>query len=61
MELGETKVHIKQDSEFPWNGEINFSVNPEQVFEGTLAFRIPGLGKVLHSVSEWRGIINSAS
>lgn len=42
LELGETKVAINQESNFPWDGDVTFTVNPEQTISGTLAFRIPG-------------------
>jgi uncharacterized protein len=40
--LGDTRVEVAQTSNFPWSGDIQFTVNPERSVEGTLAFRIPG-------------------
>lgn len=40
--LGDTRVEVAQASNFPWSGDIQFTVNPERSVEGTLAFRIPG-------------------
>ncbi|GIP54329.1 glycoside hydrolase family 127 protein [Paenibacillus vini] len=43
LELGESKVTLKQASNYPWDGEIKLEVFPEQAGEKfTLAVRIPG-------------------
>lgn len=36
------KVGITQQTNYPWNGHINISVNPEKEMTFTLKFRIPG-------------------
>jgi len=35
-------VEIRQETEYPWNGKINISVNPEKSQNFTLKVRIPG-------------------
>lgn len=40
--FNENKVDIKQQTEYPWNGKIDISVNPQKNMIFTLKLRIPG-------------------
>lgn len=42
LNIGNQKVLLTQKTNYPWNGEINFSVNPEEPAVFTIALRIPG-------------------
>ncbi len=42
MELGESKVTIKMESGFPWDGSVNLELDVSQPLEFTLALRLPG-------------------
>ena len=37
-----TKVELKQETEYPWNGDAKLTVNPQQEKEFTMKIRIPG-------------------
>jgi len=43
--INENKVDIKQQTDYPWNGKIAISVNPEKDMIFTLKLRIPGWAK----------------
>ena len=36
------EIYLVQKTNYPWDGKINFEVNPSDAFEFTLSFRIPG-------------------
>ncbi|MBU0472963.1 MAG: glycoside hydrolase family 127 protein [Bacteroidetes bacterium] len=36
------KIEVTQQTDYPWNGHINFSINPEKEKKFTLKLRIPG-------------------
>jgi len=40
--VGERKVSISQQANFPWNGKVEISVNPETSGKFTLKIRVPG-------------------
>lgn len=40
--LNGTAVDLKQESGFPWNGDVKVSIHTENTAEYTLAYRIPG-------------------
>ncbi|MCB7069773.1 glycoside hydrolase family 127 protein [Caldibacillus sp. 210928-DFI.2.22] len=40
--LENQKVHLSQETNYPWTGEVKITVNPELEKEFTIAFRIPG-------------------
>jgi len=40
--LGKRKVNISQKANFPWNGQVEISVNPETNMKFVLKIRIPG-------------------
>lgn len=42
LDIDGLKVGIVQETDYPWNGEVNITVSPEQAAEFTLALRIPG-------------------
>lgn len=42
LEMGGQKVAIEQEGNYPWDGNINFTVKTEQSSEFALALRIPG-------------------
>lgn len=42
VDLSDTEVGISQKSDYPWDGNIHISVDPEEVKEFTLKLRIPG-------------------
>ncbi|MBX3061390.1 MAG: glycoside hydrolase family 127 protein [Anaerolineae bacterium] len=42
FEVQETAIHLDQRTNYPWDGEIQFSLQLEQPTQFTLALRIPG-------------------
>lgn len=42
VELSATPVEIIQQTDYPWQGDVNFAVNPQQAGAFELAIRIPG-------------------
>jgi DUF1680 family protein len=42
VSIDEEEIGITQQTEYPWNGHINISVNPEKEKKFTLKLRIPG-------------------
>lgn len=42
LETGETLISIKQESHYPWKGDILITVNPEKPVRQTILIRIPG-------------------
>lgn len=42
IDLPQTSVSIEQQTNYPWNGLVNFKVNPENESNFTLKLRIPG-------------------
>src|SRR5690625_340545 len=42
LNIANQNVVLKQDSNYPWDGDIKLSVKPEQEAEFTIALRIPG-------------------
>ena len=42
VELKEQDVLVTQDTSYPWDGKVKFTVDPEETGEFTIKFRIPG-------------------
>jgi DUF1680 family protein len=42
LTVGDTKIEVKQQTAYPWNGQVNIEVNPEKTVSFTLKLRIPG-------------------
>jgi uncharacterized protein len=42
VEIEGTKVSLEQETNYPWDGNIKITVNPEEAKEFSLALRIPG-------------------
>lgn len=42
VNVGGTSVDLAQETEYPWNGAVKLTVNPQQDKEFTLKLRIPG-------------------
>ncbi len=42
FELGGTPVQVEQETNYPWDGAIQFTIKPETATEFELALRIPG-------------------
>jgi DUF1680 family protein len=42
IQLGSSKVSVSQKTNYPWEGKVDFFVNPEKKAEFTLAIRVPG-------------------
>jgi len=42
MTVGEQKVHLRQQTRYPWDGQVKITVDPEQAGEFTVNVRIPG-------------------
>lgn len=42
LELDGTLVQISQQTDYPWEGTVNFAINPQTESEFTLKIRIPG-------------------
>ncbi len=42
VEIGGTQVGLKQETDYPWNGAVKLTVNPEQSKAFTMKVRIPG-------------------
>lgn len=42
IETGSNKVHLVQTTDYPWQGDITFTVEPEKEEEFALRLRIPG-------------------
>lgn len=42
VEVGGTKVHLAQTTEYPWSGKVKLEVRPEKSTRFTLQMRIPG-------------------
>lgn len=42
VDLGNNKVDLVQQTQYPWEGEIKITVNPEQTGQFKMLFRIPG-------------------
>jgi len=40
--LDKNKINISQQTNYPWSGDINISINPEKQTDFTLKLRIPG-------------------
>ncbi|WP_372662289.1 glycoside hydrolase family 127 protein [Cohnella sp.] len=41
IQIGSQKLHLKQQSELPWEGRVMFEIHPETDMDCTLALRIP--------------------
>ena len=39
---GNNKISLSQKADFPWNGKVEISVNPEKPMKFALKLRIPG-------------------
>lgn len=46
LNINGQKVHIRQKTNYPWDGQVKMSLSPEKEFEFTLALRIPGWCKL---------------
>lgn len=42
IQLNNQKIQIKQDNNYPWEGNLQFTIHPEQATNFTLLIRIPG-------------------
>lgn len=42
FQLGENTVHLTQMTKYPWNGNVEIVVNPENEGQFTIALRLPG-------------------
>jgi DUF1680 family protein len=42
VKLGDKKVRISQEADFPWNGSVDISIDPETASKFNLKVRIPG-------------------
>lgn len=42
VDIGGTQVGLKQETDYPWNGAVKLTVNPEQSKAFTMKVRIPG-------------------
>jgi len=42
ISIGENRVSVSQKADFPWNGKVEISVNPEENIKFDLKIRIPG-------------------
>lgn len=42
MTVGKTNVHISQKADFPWDGKVSISVDPERTGSFSLMIRVPG-------------------
>jgi uncharacterized protein len=42
IQLQETKINLVQQSNYPWDGKISFTINPEKSGDFALCLRIPG-------------------
>ena len=42
VNVGGTKVELKQETEYPWNGAVKMTVSPEKEKEFAMKIRIPG-------------------
>ncbi|MEM1990481.1 MAG: glycoside hydrolase family 127 protein [Candidatus Bathyarchaeia archaeon] len=42
IKLNETEITLIQDANYPWDGEINIAISPEEASEFSLHVRIPG-------------------
>ncbi len=40
--LGKTRINVSQKADFPWNGKVELSVNPDKSVKFGLKLRIPG-------------------
>lgn len=46
LNINGQKVQIRQETNYPWDGQVKMSLSPEKEFEFTLALRIPGWCKL---------------
>lgn len=65
LTVGDKKVEVKQQTGYPWNGQVNIEVNPEKTAAFTLKVRIPGWavnkpvpGTLYQYIGENTGIMN---
>jgi len=65
LTVGDRKVEVKQQTGYPWNGQVNIEVNPEKTAAFTLKVRIPGWamnkpvpGTLYQYIGENTGIMN---
>jgi DUF1680 family protein len=65
LTVGDTKVEVKQQTGYPWNGQVNIEVNPEKTEAFTLKARVPGWavnkpvpGTLYQYIGENTGIMN---
>lgn len=65
LTVGDTKVEVKQQTGYPWNGQVTIEVNPEKTEAFTLKVRIPGWamnkpvpGTLYQYIGENTGIMN---
>ncbi len=42
VELNDTAVEVKQETNYPWDGRVTMTINPEQAGAFTVCLRIPG-------------------
>lgn len=65
LTVGDKKVEVKQQTGYPWNGQVTIDVNPEKTAAFTLKVRIPGWavnkpvpGTLYQYIGENTGIMN---
>jgi DUF1680 family protein len=65
LTIGDKKVEVKQQTGYPWNGQVTIDVNPEKTAAFTLKVRIPGWamnkpvpGTLYQYIGENTGIMN---
>ena len=42
VDIDNNSVKLIQETDYPWDGKINITINPQNEGEFTLGFRIPG-------------------
>ena len=40
--MGNDTIMIKQETSYPWKGDLSFTIDPRKAFDFTFAIRIPG-------------------
>jgi hypothetical protein len=42
IDIGDVTIFVKQETDFPWNGQVKISINTSQVAQFSVLIRIPG-------------------
>ncbi|WP_307893946.1 glycoside hydrolase family 127 protein [Bacillus swezeyi] len=53
VQLAGCRVHLAQETNYPWDGDVTMTVSPEKAHEFTVALRIPGWSR--HAVLKVNG------